>query len=228
VAAFAGGAYAAAQQSGANARQAFLNDVAKQLHVTPKQLSSALKNAAVDQLHAAVAAGRLTQAQADALQRRIAKGGVPLPGGFGLFGRGLLHRFAVPGAAVGPGFGGPGGPGPRALAGGLHPHGPIEAAATYLGLTPIQLFEQLRSGSSLAQVAKSRGKSVSGLQSAITAAVKARLDKAVAAKWLTSAQEQKILGRLSARLGEVIDRGRSGPRFGFRAPGKLIPHRSWR
>jgi hypothetical protein len=70
-AAFAGGAYAATQDSAANARQAFLSDVAKRLHVTPQPLSGALIAAFLDQLHAAVAAGRLTQAQADAIKRRV-------------------------------------------------------------------------------------------------------------------------------------------------------------
>ena len=42
-AAFAGGAYAASQDSATNTRQAFLNDVASRLHVSPQQLTSALK-----------------------------------------------------------------------------------------------------------------------------------------------------------------------------------------
>ena len=67
VAAFAGGAYAATQNSGPTTRQAFLNDVAKRLHVTPQQLSAALNGATADQLQAAVKAGQLTQAQANAL-----------------------------------------------------------------------------------------------------------------------------------------------------------------
>ena len=41
-AALAGGAYAATQ-SGGNPRQAFINDVARRLHVTPAQLRAALK-----------------------------------------------------------------------------------------------------------------------------------------------------------------------------------------
>ena len=64
VAAFAGGAYAATQNSGPTTRQAFLNDVAKRLGVTPQQLSAALNGATVDQLQAAVKAGRLTQTPA--------------------------------------------------------------------------------------------------------------------------------------------------------------------
>ena len=63
VLALGGGAYAATQ-SGSNPRQAFLNDVAKRLNVSPSQLNSALKGAFTDRLNAAVKAGMLTQAQA--------------------------------------------------------------------------------------------------------------------------------------------------------------------
>ena len=54
VAAFAGGAYAATQNSGPTTRQAFLNDVAKRLHVTPQQLSAALSGATTDQADSAI------------------------------------------------------------------------------------------------------------------------------------------------------------------------------
>ena len=67
VAAFAGGAVAATQGS-SNPRQQYLNDVAKRLNVTPAQLNSALNGAALDQLNAAVKAGKLTQAQAERAQ----------------------------------------------------------------------------------------------------------------------------------------------------------------
>ena len=71
VVAFAGGAYAATQSSAPNTRQAFLNDVAKRLGVTPQQLTAALNGATQDQLQAAVKSGRLTQAQANALAQGL-------------------------------------------------------------------------------------------------------------------------------------------------------------
>ena len=79
MAAFAGGAYAATQSSGPNTRQAFLNDVAKRLHVSPQQLSSALNGATTDQLQAEVKAGQITQAQANALEQRLKNGGQSFP-----------------------------------------------------------------------------------------------------------------------------------------------------
>jgi len=85
-AAFAGGAYAASQEPSMSGRQAFLNDVAKRLKVTPAQLSSALNGAFKDQLDAAVKAGKLTQAQANAIEQSAQRAGAPpafglLPGG---------------------------------------------------------------------------------------------------------------------------------------------------
>ena len=103
----------------------------------------------------------------------------------------------------------------------------MSAAAKYLGLTEAQLFKQLSSGKSLAQIATARGKSVSGLKAAMTAAVKAKLDKALANKMITSAQEQKLLGRLSSVLDAQINRKGLVPHFapGFRrrSGGRLFP-----
>ncbi len=191
VAAFAGGAYAATQNAGPGTRQAFLNDVAKRLHVTPQQLSSALKGAYLDQLQAAVKDGRLTQAQANALQQRLTqKGAAPaLP--FGAFG--FRHR-AFPGSGrLGGRIGLMAGP------------GSLNAAANYLGLTDAQLFQQLSSGKSLAQIATAKGKSVNGLEQALSTAAKSRLDKLVAAKAITAAQEQRMLARLNSRLSAAVN-----------------------
>src|SRR5947207_11924401 len=126
VVAFAGGAYAASN-AGSNSRQNFLGDVAKRLHVSPTQLQDALKGAFTDQLAAAVAAGRITQAQANAIKQRLAKGKLPLGFGRRLPG-GPKHLF----------FGGRGGPGR------FGPGGRVGVAAKYLNETPAQLFNQLR------------------------------------------------------------------------------------
>lgn len=216
-AAFAGGAYAAAQTSGSDARQAFLNDVAKRLGVTPQQLKSAFSAASIDQLNAAVKAGRLTQAQANAIKQRIQQGLPPLGPWFAP-GRMLMPPF--PGHAL-PGRPFPGPvlparpyPGPGAQVP-LPPGGPLAGAASYLGLTEQQLVKQLVAGQSLAHLAKARGKSVSGLKSAMIAQIKSRLDKAVASKLITSAQEQQMLKGLSAVLDFKIGRSGYGPRFRF-------------
>lgn len=213
LAAFAGGAYAATQNSGPSTRQAFLNDVAKRLHVTPQQLSAALSGATFDQIQAAVQAGRLTQAQANALEQRLKNGpagpgfGVPIGplGAFGPAGPGMPKLNAVParpgaprpnavpapGAGFGPGFGGG--------------FGALPAAASYLGLTTPQLFQQLSGGKSLAQIATSKGKTVSGLEQAMTAAERKQLDRLVTNKVITKAQENQILSKWSASLSRRVN-----------------------
>ena len=227
VAAFAGGAYAATQTSGPNTRQAFLNDVAKRLHVTPQQLTAALNGASIDQLQAEVKAGALTQSQANALEQRLKQNGTNPAVPFGFFGPGGGPGFGPPGL----GKGGPVGPGgtapqlrhfaaPFAIAGGIGP------AATYLGVTDAQLLQQLSSGKSLAQIAGAKGKSVSGLEQTINAAMKARLDKLVANKMLTAAQEKQIL---SQPVGPDRQRGQpegppvpAVPRPGAAFPGRAL------
>jgi AraC-like DNA-binding protein len=213
LAACAGGAYAATQSSGGTDRQTFLNDVAKRLHVTPQQLSQALNGAFDDQIQAAVKDGRLTQAQANALEQRLKqKGTIPvLP--FGFFGPHGLHGLH--------GLRLLGGPGPLGLGGFAFGPGNLDAAATYLGLTDTQLLRDLAGGKSLAQVAAAQGKSVQGLEQAMSTAFKAKLDKAVAAKLITSGQEQRLLSRFQQRLSDEVNRKGFAPRMMGRIP---LPH----
>jgi len=77
-------AVAATQGSAGAGRQAYIDDVAKHLNVTPGALTAAMKAAGDERIEAAVAAGRITQSQADALKQRIAQGG-----GVPFFGRGF-------------------------------------------------------------------------------------------------------------------------------------------
>jgi len=217
-AAFAGGAYAATQSSGPSTRQAFLNDVAKRLHVTPQQLTAALDGASADQLQAAVKAGKLTQSQANSLEQRLKQKGAPGAVPFGFFGPG---KGGGPAPGPGPGFGprlrgfGFGGPGPAGGPGGPGLAGELGSAASYLGLTGAQLLKKLSSGQSLAQLAAAQHKSTSGLEQAMTASIKAKLDKLVSAKAITSAREQQILSQWQKRLAQEINqKGFQLPRFG--------------
>src|SRR2546423_14383973 len=68
VAGAAGAAYAVSGGSSDN-RQAFLNDVAGRLHVTPQQLKDAVAGAFDDRLAAHGKGGRPTQAQAHGIKR---------------------------------------------------------------------------------------------------------------------------------------------------------------
>jgi hypothetical protein len=210
-----GGGAAAVAATGSGSRGSdFLDSVAKHLGVSPQKLEDATKAAAVDQVNADLAAGRITQAQADALKKRIEAGNGVLggPGGPG-FGRG-------PG---GPGFGGPPGPGfgRPAIA------NEIAAAAKYLGLSEADLRTKLGDGQSLADVAKAQSKDLAGLKTAILDAAKGDLDKAVADKKLTQSQADDIYNGLKSHIDDLVATdvklrhfgGPGGPdmRFGFGA-----------
>jgi hypothetical protein len=187
-----GGGAAAVAATGSGSRGSdFLDSVAKHLGVSPQKLEDATKAAAVDQVNADLAAGRITQAQADALKKRIAAGDGVLggPGGPG-FGHG-------PG---GPGFGGPPGPGfgRPAIA------NEIAAAAKYLGLSEADLRTKLGDGQSLADIAKAQSKDVAGLKTAILDAAKGDLDKAVADKKLTQSQADDIYNGLKSHIDDLV------------------------
>lgn len=87
---------------------------------------------------------------------------------------------------------------PRAL----HAH-VLKAAAEYLGLARAELRRELP-GHSLAQLATARGKSVDGLEAAILAPAKARLDRAQSAGRLTAAQAAERLARLEPRIEKLV------------------------
>jgi hypothetical protein len=159
---------------------AVVNDAAKQLGVAPADLTAALKTALKNRVDAAVAAGRLTQAQGNELKARIDAGNMPLLG----FGGPRFHHH-----------GGPGGI-----------HGGLDAAADYLGMTDAQLHTALESGKTLAQVAKSKGKSVDGLVNALVSDAKEHLAAAVKAGHLTQAEANRIQSGLKARITDLVNR----------------------
>jgi hypothetical protein len=147
---FAGGAYASTQESSTAATpKAFLNDVARRLGVTPQKLTAALDGAVTDQLNAAVKAGKLTQTQANAIERHVQKRGFAPLSFFGGPPLGLRRHLRFQGV-----------PAPA-----------LSAAAKYLGISTSKLGSELRSGQSLRQIAKAHGKSVAGLRKAVTSAV---------------------------------------------------------
>jgi transposase-like protein len=196
-----GGAAYAATQTGTDSQQALLKDVAKRLNVSPSQLRSAVQGALLDRLQAAVKAGQLTQAQANRIKQRIQKGALPIGplggGGFWLHRPGLKGRFGPPGQFGPPGRFGPAGVGA--------PFGPFAAAAKYLGISVSQLLTDIRGGKTVAQIAQSHGKSVSGLEQAIGSAEKTRLDALVSKGFLTKAQEQRRLNLITRAIDRLVE-----------------------
>ena len=86
------------------------------------------------------------------------------------------------------------------------PAGPLAVAAQYLQLTPRALRAELHGGTSLAQVATTRGKSVEGLKQALLGALKARLDAHVAAGKLSAERAQQRLARAPAHVDRLVNR----------------------
>ena len=113
------GAGVAAADSIGNDQDAFLNNVAKRLNVTPAALKAALKGANDDRIDAAVAAGKITKEQGDAMKARAAEGGIPFFGG----GRAAAAEAS---ATAGPAS--------------------LDAAAKYLGLTEARAPHPARVG----------------------------------------------------------------------------------
>ena len=107
-----------------------------------------------------------------------------------------------------------GGPGMRGGA------GFFGAAASYLGLSNQEIFSRLQNGQSLADIAKAQGKSVSGLEDAIVKDASSKLQNAVDAGKLTTAQKNDILSNLRSHVSDIVNgnmpkMGSGGPPGGF-------------
>ena len=134
-----------------------LSDAAKRLDVSAVRAARRAVGGQDAQLDADVKAGRLTQEQAasaTATSRRARR-------------TRHLRRHAP--CAWGGSTGGPD----------TGPADVFDAAADALGISQEKLFEQLRDGKSLAEIAKANGKSMDDVKAAVRKAVKAELDEAV-------------------------------------------------
>ena len=205
LAVLAGGASAVAATTSTDRKaeeQAFLADAAKRLGVSSEQLTSALTAAQDARLAAAVKAGDLTQAQADAIKARRAADGTVL--------------------SLGRGPGGPGGHGGRGGGREL-----LADAAKAIGITEDALKTQLRDGKTLTAIVKAEGKTLADVQAAVKQAAVARLDADLKAKTITQAQYDEAVEHLNehiARLGDAKfgPGGKGGPR-GERPSGTATP-----
>ena len=212
VAGGAGAAIAAVSNNEAKqAEQAVLDDAAKRLNVAPEKLREALGAAQDAQLDEAVKRGDMTQKQADAIKAARERSGRVL-GPFG--GPGMRHRHFDRGGPGGPGFG--------------MRRGLLDDIAKAFGTTPAKLFQSLRSGKSVADIAKANGKSLADVRTAAKTAITTRLDEAVKDGDLTQKQADEMLARLDEKLdaivsGRALRLRRHGDRGGRRDPGEMRP-----
>lgn len=199
-----GGAMAFAASGGTTGSpaQTFIADVASHLGISTGTLESAMQQARLDQVQQMLSQGKITSAQATQMENVIKSGKL----GFGRgFGGGMHGRDG------------------RMMGGGP---GALQAAASYLGLTPAQLRSDLGAGKSLSDIASSTsGKTLQGLEAAITTAMQQELQKAVSAGKLTQSQAsarqqqvQTLVQQFVMRKGGALGHGPWGPPPGAGQP----------
>ena len=180
----------------ANYRQVFLDKLATTLGIDRAKLDSSLKQAAKDTVDEAVANGDLARNPADRMKEEIDNGRLGFLGGFEKL-RGRLPKSPPPGQVQ------------KAV---------IDVAVTSqqaiagkLGITPIELRQQVRSGKTLAELAQAKGLTEQILFDAAADAVKAKLDPLVAS------------GRIAqARADEVVKSVREGKLIGLKVAAKDV------
>jgi hypothetical protein len=80
----------------------------------------------------------------------------------------------------------------------------VAAELRYLGIDKATLAADLKRGQTLAQIARSRGKSPKGLIDALVAAAKAKLDAKVKAGTLSKAKEATVLAKFRVQVGKLV------------------------
>jgi hypothetical protein len=196
-----GGAALAASQGGSPSPETFFESLAEHLGVSTDELEDAARAAALDQVDAALEAGRITEEEADRVRERIREGDAPLFFGPRVFGG---HHHHGGGVLV----------------------SKLEAAAEYLDLTSAELRERLEDGQSLADVARAEDKSVDGLKQALLDDAEQRLNEAVDEGELARERADEMLERLRRRIDDVVERGledRGRHRFGPPPRGAAFP-----
>jgi hypothetical protein len=154
----------------------FMQHFASDLGKSQAEINAAFQKAVAETLADEVKSGQITQAQADAIKAKLAN--------------------ATP-CTLSTATGHHGGD--KAFGAFLEPY--LAASASALGISETQLKADLKSGQSLSQIAAAQHVSEATFRSKVVAALKPVLDKAVADKKITSAQEQAIMSRL--QTGEL-------------------------
>ena len=192
--------------------QTFWQTLADKLGTSVDKVQQAIPDALKAVVAQALKDGKLTQTQADDANTRIDKQLFDKPM-FGPFwgegrhgmGRGGMERGGME-------------------RGGFAAGAEMDAAAAKLGMTTQDLMTELRSGKTLADVAKEKSISADDLKAAIINAVTAQIDQAVKDGKLTQAQAEQ----LKSKLDSQIDLTKSWPNGGgFKGPGHDFG-RQWR
>jgi hypothetical protein len=184
-----GGTASAQEGPGANGSR-FVELLAQKLGISVDQLKTAstdARNQLVDEL---LAAGTITQAQADKMKSADIGAGF----GFHIGGRGGPGAFGVRGVKLA-----------------------VDVAQITADLSKISIDvvkQELQQGKSFAQIAAEHGSSRDALKSAVIAAHTKALQERVASGQITQAQADKMAAELSEHVDQLIDHtgGFAGPR----------------
>ena len=148
----------------------FMHHFAVAISKSQAEINTAFQKAIADTLADEVKSGQITQAQADALKKKLANQTpctLPSTTGHG----GDKHRGNL----------------------GAYMQQYVAAAAAALGISEAELRSDLSSGQSLSQVAAAKHVSEADFRTRLIANLKPALDKAVTDKKLTADQEQKVI-----------------------------------
>ena len=163
-------------------------DVAKAKNIELTEVVAKLTAAFKAHLDEEVASGKHTQAEADAklaefstrVTTMVNTAGLPMHSGKG-----------------GHGHGGKGGRGPQKFA--------TAELATTLKLTEAELQTQLKSGTTLKQIAEAQNVDIADVKAALTAGFKAHLDEAVTSGKHTQAEADTKLAEFTTRLDDMVN-----------------------
>ncbi len=179
----------------------FLGKLAAALGIDQAKVESAIKQAESDTIDQAVANGDLAKNPADAMKQQVQQNPVD-----------LFHIKGLDGMGRG-GFGRGG------FASGIVDYTAVEkAVADKLGLSVTDLQGKLKSGATLASLAKEKNVQVQDLYDAAAAAAKTQLDQAVKDGKITQAQADQVYKNIQAGeigfggMGGMMGKGGRGPR----------------
>jgi hypothetical protein len=170
--------------------QLYMQALASRLGTTLANLQQAMTDARKDAINAAVQQGLITQTQADQMLQRLQNPPTPQPG-------------RVP-FQLGRTFG---------IARGYFGADVIEAVAQVLGMQPADVTSALRSGKTLADLAKSQNVDPSKVLQAIADAEKAGIDRAVKDGLMTQTQADALKAKIDPSNINL-----SAPRWGGAPP----------
>jgi lambda repressor-like predicted transcriptional regulator len=190
-----------------------LAELAKDRGKSVEGLKSALRDAIREDADQAVEDGLLTREQAARFAEKLSAGVDELveTGRHGL-------KFGFGGPALEYGPVGPAKPGP--LPAGRPGADLIGTAVEYLGMDAAEVREALRDGTSLADLARDKGKSVEGLKNALRNGIRKDADQAVEDGLLTREQANRLVEKFGNAVDKFVEGGlRSGFDFEFEGGG---------